>query len=68
LFFCAKNEAIMQAFLRGTTMLGYEFRRVKHDARFTRTERVKQLALELDLKKNRVYIQKPKSVQLAPET
>ncbi|RYG59436.1 hypothetical protein EON80_25720 [bacterium] len=66
--FCAKNEAIMQAFLRGTSMLGYEFRRVKHDARFTRTERVKQLALELDLKKNRVYIQKPKPDQLPPKT
>ncbi len=33
-------------------------------AHFTRTALVKQLALELDLKKNRVYIQKPKSVQL----
>lgn len=58
--FCAKNEAIMQAFLRGTQMLGYEFRRVGHDARFTRTALVKQLSCELDLKKNRVYIQKPK--------
>lgn len=62
--FCAKNESIMQAFLRGTRMLGYEFRRVGHDARLTRTALVKQLTLELDLKKNRVYIQKPKSVNL----
>ncbi|RYX85649.1 hypothetical protein EON83_04740 [bacterium] len=62
--FCAKNESIMQAFLRGTKLLGYEFRRIKHDARFTRTALVKQLALELDLKKNRVYIQKPKSINL----
>ena len=59
--FCARNESIMQAFLRGARILGYEFRRVKHDARFTRTALVKQLALELDLTKNRVYIQKPKS-------
>ncbi len=67
--FTAKIESIMTAFLRGTQMLGYEFRHVEwcYQARFTRTALVKQLALELDLKKNRVYIQKPKSV-LLPET
>ena len=53
----------MQAFLRGTQLLGYEFCRVGHDARFTRAVLVKQLALELDLKKNRVYIQKPQAIQ-----
>ncbi len=58
----------MTAFLRGTSMLGYDFRFVPahYQARFTRTALVKRLELELDLKKNRVYIQKPKSV-LLPE-
>ncbi len=67
--FTAKIESIMTAFLRGTSMLGYEFRHVEwcYQARFTRTALVKQLALELDLTKNRVYIQKPKSV-LLPKT
>lgn len=67
--FTAKIESIMTAFLRGTSMLGYELRHVDWccQARFTRTALVKQLALELDLTKNRVYIQKPKSV-LVPET
>lgn len=48
-------------------MLGYEFRRVGVDARLTRTALVKQLALKLDLKKNRVYIQKPKSTILSKQ-
>ena len=68
--FTARVESIMTAFLRGTSMLGYEFRLVPHQfqARFTRTALVKQLALELDLKKNRVYIQKPKSTQVSNDT
>jgi len=63
--FTAKVESIMTAFLRGTSLLGYEFRLVPHQyqARLTRTALVKQLALELDLTKNRVYIQKPKSTK-----
>jgi len=63
--FTAKVESIMAAFLRGTLLLGYEFRLVPHQyqARLTRTALVKQLALELDLVKNRVYIQKPKSAR-----
>ncbi len=64
--FTAKIESIMTAFLRGTSMLGYDFRHVPahYQARFTRTALVKQLALELDLKKNRVYIQRPKSSEV----
>ena len=64
--FTAKIESIMTAFLRGTSMLGYDFRHVPahYQARFTRTALVKQLALELDVTKNRVYIQKSKSAQL----
>lgn len=67
--FTAKIESIMSAFLRGTALLGYDFRFVPahYQARFTRTALVKQLALELDMTKNRVYIQKPKSAQLTEE-
>jgi len=63
--FTAKIESIMSAFLKGTKMLGYDFRLVPrcYQARFTITKEVHRLALELDLTKNRVYIQKPQSAR-----
>lgn len=47
--FTAKNPAVMKAFLHGTSLLGYEFRRVGFDARLTRTAEVERLIRELDL-------------------
>jgi lambda repressor-like predicted transcriptional regulator len=56
--FTNKSAAIMEAFMRGTALLGYSLRRVQWDARLTVTAEVHRLARELDLKKERVYIQK----------
>ncbi len=56
------NPSIMDAFFHAASLLGYEFRRCGKDARLTRTAQVKQLVAELDLKKQRVYIQKGSSV------
>lgn len=53
--FTATHEPIMQAFLRATTLLGYNFRHCGVDARLTVTAEVKRLALELDLTKERVF-------------
>ncbi len=61
--FCAKNAAIMEGFLRATHHLGYPFRQVGHDARLTRTALVKKLALDLDITKERTYIQKSRIVR-----
>lgn len=61
--FCAKNAAILEGFLRATHRLGYPFRQVGHDARLTRTALVKKLALELDITKERTYIQKSRTVR-----
>ena len=60
--FCAKNAAIMKGFLRATRHLGYPFRQVGYDARLTRTALVKKLAIELDMTKERTYIQKSRTV------
>lgn len=56
--FTAHYASIMDGFLRGTEMLGYRFRRVGVQARLTVSKEVHRLALELDLTKERVYIQK----------
>ncbi len=61
--FCAKNAAIMESFLRATHHLGYPFRQVGYDARLTRTALVKKLAIELDMTKERTYIQKSLTVR-----
>ena len=61
--FCAKNAAIMKGFLRATHRLGYPFREVGYDARLTRTALVKKLALDLDITKERTYIQKSPTVR-----
>ena len=61
--FCAKNAAIMEGFLRATHHLGYPFRQVGHDARLTRTALVKKLAADLDITKERTYIQKSPTVR-----
>ena len=61
--FTAKNKAIMEGFLRATHRLGYPFRQVGYDARLTRTALVKKLALELDMTKERTYIQKSRTVR-----
>ncbi len=63
--FTSKNESITAAFMRGTALLGYSFRLVpqQYQMRLTITREVHKLAKELDLKKNRVYIQKPKSAE-----
>ncbi len=61
--FCAKNAAILDGFLSATHRLGYPFRKVGYDARLTRTALVKKLALELDITKERTYIQKSPTVR-----
>ena len=61
--FCAKNAAIMEGFLRATHHLGYPFRQVRYEARLTRTALVKKLALDLDMTKERTYIQKSRTVR-----
>ena len=61
--FTAKNKSIMEGFLRATHQLGYPFRQVGYDARLTRTALVKKLALELDMTKERTYIQKSPTVR-----
>lgn len=63
--FTAKNRAIMDGFLRATHRLGYPFREVssQFQARLTRTALVKKLALELDITKERTYIQKSPTVR-----
>ncbi|MDQ3813345.1 MAG: hypothetical protein M3347_05285 [Armatimonadota bacterium] len=53
--FTAKYEPIMQAFLRASSLLGYNFRRCGDDARLTITAEVKRLVTELDLTKIRTY-------------
>lgn len=63
--FTAKNRAIMDGFLRATHRLGYPFREVssQFQARLTRTSLVKKLAIELDITKERTYIQKSRTVR-----
>ncbi len=61
--FTAKNKPIMEGFLRATQHLGYPFREVGYDARLTRTALVKKLAIELDMTKERTYIQKSRTVR-----
>ena len=61
--FTAKNAAIMDGFLKATHHLGYPFRKVRYEARLTRTALVKKLALELDMTKQRTYIQKSPTVR-----
>ncbi len=61
--FTAKNAAILDGFLRATHRLGYPFRQVRYEARLTRTALVKKLALELDIAKERTYIQKSRTVR-----
>lgn len=63
--FTAKNRAIMDGFMRATHRLGYPFREVnsQFQARLTRTALVKKLALELDMTKERTYIQKSPTVR-----
>lgn len=56
--FTSKTAAILDGFLRATHRLGYPFRKVDYQARLTRTALVKKLALELDITKERTYIQK----------
>lgn len=63
--FTAKNKAIMDGFLRATHRLGYPFREVSSSsqARLTRTALVKKLVEELDIQKERTYIQKSPTVR-----
>ena len=61
--FTAKNAAIMDGFLKATHHLGYPFRLVRYEARLTRTALVKKLAIELDMTKERTYIQKSPTVR-----
>ena len=63
--FTAKNRAIMDGFLRATHRLGYPFREVssQYQARLTRTALVKKFVQELDIQKERTYIQKSPTVR-----
>lgn len=58
--FTNKCDSIMRAFLRGSAALGYNFRHVptQFQARLTISAQVIIFAKELDLTKERVYIQK----------
>ena len=53
--FTAFHEPILEAFLRATAALGYNFRRCGNQARLTVTSEVKRLVVELDVTKVRVY-------------
>lgn len=61
--FTSKTASILDSFLRATHRLGYPFRKVRFEARLTRTALVKKLALELDITKERTYIQKSPTVR-----